>query len=74
MMFPQDSNDVCRVSDRAIEHTGRTIELPPAEDAFIRAGQTWRCFHATVALDPVEGVLVTSSSTSQHGLRMAMNE
>ena len=70
MMFPLDWSDVCSVSVRVIEQVERMVDLPPAEDAFIRASQTRRCFHATVALDTVEGVLVASSSTSQHGLRM----
>ena len=43
---------------------------PPTEDTLVGAGQTGCSLHAAVALDAIEGVFVTSTSTSQHGLQI----
>jgi hypothetical protein len=44
---------------------------PPAEDTFVGASQTGRCFHAPMGLDAVERVLVAAASTAKHTLRPA---
>lgn len=42
--------------------------VAPAEDAFVCAGQRGGGFHAAVALNAIEGVLVAAAPPTQHAL------
>lgn len=44
------------------------VDLPPAEDTLVGAGEAGGGFHASVGLDAVERVLVAAASASQHRL------
>merc|ERR1719244_317391 len=48
--------------------THRIAMMSPTENTLVSTCQTGRGFHASMPLNPIEGVLVTSSSPPEHGL------
>lgn len=52
------------INSRKVKYTPSISNEPPAEDTFIRTSKTGCCFHTTMTFNPVEGMFVTSTTTS----------